>query len=479
MTLRNKFAKGVSWLTAAKVGSRLLELLKIFILARLLTPDQFGLFGLGMLVVLMTEYLSQTGINTALVKQKNLSQADLDTAWFIQIVRGLVLGSLIFVSAPLFAIFFHEPELDLFLRVMSIVPVLQGFINIGIVYFEKNFQFHKVFSYEVGSTFFSVLVALSLGYFYRSAWALLWSNVALVLFRLLYSYVASPVRPRLKFQRERAIELFHFGKWISGQSSLMFLTQQVDKIVIGSIVGAHALGIYQIAQRIAEFAVANLASVATKVSFPAYVELGESHSEISVLCLDILEVLLCILLPLNIFLVIFAPELVSLLLGAGWQETVTVIRLLAISATFVILEHTSAPIFLAFGFPKFEFLKCLVKASILATIIYPLTLTYGAKGAALAILIASSSILPFWMKSIALAEVNTRDLIRVLSQVFVHCIATATAILFVCSFEIESELWLITTAVGMCLLFWMLTSMTQLVFAHNGVLRHFRLEIKG
>jgi len=463
-------------MVGARVSSRLLELLKIFFLARLLTPEQFGIFGLGMFVVLMLDYLSQTGMHSALVKKEDITQTDFDTVWVIQIIRGFILGFIIFLAAPAFAKFFHEPGLELFLRVLSLVPVLQGFTNTGVVLFEKQFQFNKVFFYEVGSTFSGVLVAIFVGFLYRSAWALLWGNIALVIFRLVYSYIVSTVGVQLTFDRVRAIELFRFGKWLSGQSGLLFLTQQVDKLVIGRVAGAHVLGIYQISQRLAEIAVANIASVATKVTFPAYVELRNSKTDVDVLCLDILEVLLSIILPLNIFLMVLAPELVDLLLGPGWVDAVLVIQLLAASAMFLTLDHSSAPVFLAYGYPRYEFFKQLSKAMVLAIVIYPLTKSFGAKGAGLAVLIASVTIFPFWLKGVALASVKPRDLLQILIRVVTHCGVTLGVLTLVSSSRLTSSFWVVTFATVMCLLSWLTVSLVHRCLGNTGVLCHLKSE---
>jgi O-antigen/teichoic acid export membrane protein len=189
LPLTAKVVKGASWVFAGRAAGRVFELIKAVVLARLLTPEDFGLFGIVMLAIITLEIFSQSGFNTALIQRQGDIQGYLDTAWTVQVARGLLLALILFMVAPGVAWFFEEPRVVELLQIICLAQILQGFINIGIVLFEKEMQFHKQFLYEVGANVVSLIIGVSLAFALRSVWALIWANVAGVSMRLVLSYV--------------------------------------------------------------------------------------------------------------------------------------------------------------------------------------------------------------------------------------------------------------------------------------------------
>ena len=149
-SLTSRVVKGGAWVFAGKMAGRGLQLVKMVVLARLLVPEDFGLFGIVMLALAAMETFTQTGFHTALIQKKDDIEQYLDTAWTVQVVRGLVLAAALFLSAPLFAWFFDEPRVVPLLQALSAIEVLRGLSNIGTVYFEKELEFRKQVTYQVG-----------------------------------------------------------------------------------------------------------------------------------------------------------------------------------------------------------------------------------------------------------------------------------------------------------------------------------------
>ena len=147
-TLSQKIIYGGVWVFSLRLINRLFEVIRIIVLARLLAPEDFGLFGLALFAMSALEAFSQTGIQAALIQKKENIEGYLDTAWTMQAIRGAILALILFIIAPYVSIFFGQP-VTLILRALGVSVLINGFANIGIIYFPKELEFHKQFIYMI------------------------------------------------------------------------------------------------------------------------------------------------------------------------------------------------------------------------------------------------------------------------------------------------------------------------------------------
>jgi len=163
--------RGGFWVFALRILDQLFKLVRTIVLARLLAPKDFGLFGIALLAMSALETFSQTGFQQALIQTKRDIRPYLDTAWTVQAIRGTVLALILFGIAPYVAAFFGEPAAVSLLRVLGLSILFQGFANIGVVYFQKELEFHKQFAYQLSGTPVDLVVAITAAVLLRSAWA--------------------------------------------------------------------------------------------------------------------------------------------------------------------------------------------------------------------------------------------------------------------------------------------------------------------
>jgi len=173
---------------ASRFAGRVFDMLKALILARLLTPSDFGLFGIVMLALTTLDTFSQTGISAALVQRRGDIRPFMGTAWTIQIVRGIVLAVLLYVAAPAVAAFFNEPAVTGLLRFVTLVLLAQGLVSTGIVSFTRDLDFRRSFIFEVLSGGLSLAAGVILAYRLRSPWALVWANLVGATARVVLSF---------------------------------------------------------------------------------------------------------------------------------------------------------------------------------------------------------------------------------------------------------------------------------------------------
>jgi len=234
-SLSQQVARGGFWVFALRITDRGLGFIRLIILARLLTPDDFGLLGISLLALSILGTFSGTGFGAALIQKKERTDEYLDTAWTVQIIRGIVLFAILFTVSPLVAIFFNTPEAASIIKVLAFTQLLGGFNNIGIVYFRKELEFHKQFIYSFVSSVVAMLVAISLAFILRNVWALVFGLLAGNVTALILSYIICSYRPKIEFNLAKIKELFGFGKWILGSSILIFLGTHGDDVFVGKL----------------------------------------------------------------------------------------------------------------------------------------------------------------------------------------------------------------------------------------------------
>lgn len=389
-TLSQQVVRGGGWVFALRITERLFGLARLIIIARLLAPADFGLFGIALLAMSALETFSQTGFSVALIQKKEDIKPYLDTAWTVQLIRGTILALILFAVAPYIAAFFDTPAAKSILQVIGLSVLFQGFTSVGVIYFQKELEFHKQFAYMFSGTLVNVGVAILAAFLLRSVWALVFGLLAGNLMRMVVSYFIHPYRPHLHFSRKQFKELFGFGKWIFGSSMLVFLITQGDDIFVGKFLGVAALGFYQLAYKISNMPTTEIAHVISQVTFPVYSMLQDNINKLSNAYLKVLQLTTFISMPLAGLIFILAPEFTILFLGEKWMPMVPAMQVLVLAGLVRSVVATTGPIFYAVGKPKVETRWQVVRLTVMAALIYPFTIKWGILGASIVVFLSIS-----------------------------------------------------------------------------------------
>lgn len=388
-SLSQRVVRAGFWAFALRITSRLFGLARTIVLARLLAPNDFGLYGIALLSLSALETFSQTGLNQALIQKKGDTKPYLDTAWTVQVIRGFVLAAILVVGAPLVGSFFAEPRAVLLVRVLGAGVLLKSLQNIGVVYFRKDLEFHKQFIYEFSGTFADLAVAIPAAFILRSVWALVFGLLAGNLVRMVVSYFIHSYRPHLGFNREQFKELFSFGRWILGSSILVFLVTQGDDILVGKLLGVAALGFYQLAYRISNMPATEITHVISQVTFPAYSKLQDTVSKLRNAYLKVLQLTAFISIPLAGLIFILAPDFTKIFLGEKWMPMVPAMQILVLAGLIRSIMATTGPIFEAVGKPGIATRLQVVRLIVLGASIYPLISVWGILGASVSVFLGN------------------------------------------------------------------------------------------
>ncbi len=405
------------WAISIRVGERLLSVARVVVLARLLAPQDFGILGIAMLVMEFLEAFTRTGFGAALVQRKGDIRSYLDTSWTVQIFRGVVQAGVMFLGASYIATFFDAPNAVLVIRVLAGASLIKGFLNVGIVYFQKDLQLHKQFVYQIGTAISAIVVAVPLALILRNVWALVFGVLAGEFVALLLSYVIHPYRPRFNLNFQKAKQLYSFGRWIFLSALISYTASQLDRIVVGKLIGTMFLGLYQMGRTLSNTATKEVGAAVSLVAFPVYAELQDNVQKLRQAFLRTWETTACIALPIAVILFFLADSAVKLILGPQWLPAVPVVKILAISGFFLSLIGGGGAIFKGIGRPRLEMQLNLLRIVITIALFYPLAKLWGMSGIALAVLFAMLATMPLLLRYvISILNIGLKDLLRASSS---------------------------------------------------------------
>ena len=379
--------KSAAWLMSQNVVGRALQLGMLAVLARLVGPAELGLVGIAMLTLSATQNFTTIGLNKALIqKVEENVDSHLNTTWVLEIGRGVLIAGILFVIAPFVGEwFFEEPRAVRMIQVIGLSPLLLGFRNPGIVYFQKNLDFHKQFVYKIGGDTTQFVVGVGYALVHPTAWAFVFGFLAADVAKLVVSYTMHDYRPLPSFDLEIAKELVDYGKWLTASSILYFFYTQGDDAFIGWLLTPTALAYYQYTYRFSNAPATELSQVVTSVMFPAYSKMQADTAELRSAFSRTLRFTSLISFPAAVGIAAIAPDFVLTVFGEDWLPAVPAMQVLAFYGLMRAIGKTVGPIWQALGRPDYITKLSALRVALIAIFIYPMTNAFGIVGTALTV----------------------------------------------------------------------------------------------
>ena len=384
-------AKGAAWLVGLRWAMRGLGLLSTIILARLLTPQDYGIANLAIMVLGILDAMSEFRIDFVLIQKSHTDRTLYNTAWTLTVLRGAVMAVLAMIVATPWSQLFDEPALAPIVYVLAFTVLLDGFRNVGTIDFFRDLTLEKEFWLNLlarGGGFLStVLVAIVL----RNYWALIAGYVASKLFFLLLSYVMSSYRPRFSLNGWRSILSFSLWMWVN--SPLIFLSMQADNFVLGKIFGAEVLGYYAVARRISDLPGSEFVGPVRNSLFPGLARVKDQPDQLRRSFVGALAMIMFVGVPAAVGIGVTAEPFVRVVLGAAWADAAPLIEILMIGSVFLICGAACHSVFLATGRPDLLTMVVCVRIVALLPLLPAAVSSFGAAGAAWATSIAAAAVL--------------------------------------------------------------------------------------
>jgi len=320
------------------------------VLTRLLFPRAFGLMLLLNVFIQGLQMFSDLGVGASIIQNKRSDAAFLNTAWTIQIARGLFLWLLTLLLAWPFSAMYGEPQLMWMLPVAGLAALIDGFVSTAMNTANRDLRLARLQILELGVQVLAALVMIAGAWATRSVWALLAGMIAASAARTILSHLVLPgLRNRLHLEREAAASLLHFGKWVFASSVVTFLAQQGDRLVFGKMLPLARLGVYNIALSLCEAPSALISTISFRVFFPLFSEMRRSSPDIDAAYRRASSALALLSGAGALGLIVAGPLLTSLLYDSRYAEASWIIRLLALGIWGNSLVHFTSSLVLAGG----------------------------------------------------------------------------------------------------------------------------------
>jgi len=380
--LRGAVLKSAAWSVAMRWAMRLLGLVSTAILARLLTPADFGLVAMAMLVVGFVDAWLAFGLDTALIQNQSATRQHYDTAWTLKIIQSVIVASAIALAAPLAATYFKEPRVVEVLWALCLGLPLAGLSNVGIIAFRKELEFHKQFTLQVTAKLLGFVITVGAAFLLRSYWALVIGIVGGQSVGCVLSYVMHPYRPHFSLSRVR--ELWAYSQWMLVRSLGHFAGTRADEVLIGGLGSARQMGLYSISAEFGRLPGSEIAAPLNEALTPGFAKLQHDAHRLAAAYLNVLGTVSAVTLPAGIGLALVAKEVILLAIGPQWADAVPLLVLLSISGAGRTGGSLSTSLFLGTGRPGIAAALSWLNAALLLGFAIPVVGTHGAEGVAMA-----------------------------------------------------------------------------------------------
>lgn len=388
MGYTSRALKGISWMGILRASTRGITFLRIAILARILTPSQFGVFGVASLILAFLEILTETGINVFLIQEKGDIKKYLSSAWIVSIIRGCLIALILVLSASIVVNFFHSPESYSVIILIALVPFIRGFINPSIIKIQKEIEFQKEFYLRLTLFIVDAMVAIIVAFITKSAESFAYGLIASAIIEVTLSFIFFKPFPRLSFELEKVKLIIKRGWWVTLTGIFSYTAENGDNIFVGRMLNTSSLGIYQVAYKFSTLPISEITNVVNKVVFPVYSRFSEDKDRLWKAFVKVFATSSVLAVFLGAFIFIFAEQIISILLGSIWTEAVPIVKVLAFYGILRTIFGNFSPVFLAIKRQDIVAKMTFFRTGALLITIVPLVNMYGLIGAALSALIS-------------------------------------------------------------------------------------------
>ncbi len=380
MSLKKQSINGVVWTLIDILVNRGGYFIATLLLARILGPKEFGLLGMIMLFVAIGNTLIDSGMSSSLLRTNDVTQKDYSTVFITNILMGIFVYTLLYVSAPYIASFYNQPILILVIRWYCLGFVINSFRSIHNVKLMKEMKFKKITYLNLPGNIISVAIGIWLGYSGFGIWSLVWLFLINQFISTITFWIFIKWKPSLKdFDFTNYKFHFSFGYKLVIAAQLNTVFDNIYNILIGKFYDIKTLGYYERAYTLNNYPISVLSGVISKVSLPSMALIKDETSRLQNAYKEIMQMsFFASALGLG-FISLMGTEIVELVLGKQWLPVVPLFQVLSISFAFYPIHSLNINILSIYGRSDL-FLKLEIIKKIMVLIVVLICMNFGVMG---------------------------------------------------------------------------------------------------
>ena len=350
MNLKNKTIFGVLWNAFELIGSRLIQLIMIIILAHILEPKDFGVVALLAIFMELSKVLLDSGFSQALIRKEDTNQKDFNSVFYFNIVISIIIYIILYYIAPLISEFYHYPELTDISRVIFLVIIINSFGIVPNAIMTKDINFKVLAKGTILANLFAGIVAIFLAYYYNfGVWALVFQMLLSTFLRVVLLISFSKWKPSLSFSFVSIKTLFIFSRNLLLFGIIDVIASNIQSLLIGKFYTQSDLGFYSQGKRLSDIPSQTLTSIIRNVTYPMLSRINHNTIQLKEVYRKVITLTVFIIFPLMFILIGIGEDFITLILGNKWIPVIKYFILMCLIGAIYPLYSIHQNIFLARG----------------------------------------------------------------------------------------------------------------------------------
>jgi len=346
--LKSQTFTSLFWVSIEKFGYSGVYFVSTIVLARLLTPADFGLIGILSIFISFSQMIVESGLGGALVKKKHVKNEDYNTIFTFNLACSCILYIVLFIFAPLIAEFYKNEQLINLTRIVGLNIIISGFSLTQKVHLIRDLKFKKQTIISIAALLISIIISISLAFYGFGVWALISQQLFYNLFFCIFIFNVVKYKPKIEFHKKSFNELYGFGSKVFASSLLIVIFNEGVSSMIAKVYSLLITGFYYQAKKLVDFPINIFRALGDSIVFPLLSKISD-QKEFEKKSSLLMKLILLISFPLFIILFEFSKEIVFVILGKQWSKSAEMLNILCLSSAGLIIDTVSRNILKSTG----------------------------------------------------------------------------------------------------------------------------------
>lgn len=376
MSLKKQAVFGLGWTFVQQFGNQLIGFVVSLILARLLTPEDFGLIGMITVLVAIGNALLQGGLTKSLIRSEALTSSDYSTVFYFNLASSVLIYLIAFFFAPLIAKFYSKPVLVEIIRMYCITFIISAFSAVQLAILTRKMDFKSQTLIAIPASIVGGATGIVLALLGYGVWSLVWSSIVTAIANVIQLWIYSGWWPRREFSAEIFKRHFNYGYKLTISELLDRFFNNIFLVVIGKYFAAAQVGLYTRAETMKQLPVNNISKALDKVTFPLFVSIQNEEERLKKIYKKIMQMVIFLVTPILVLLAVLAEPTFRFLFTEKWLPAVPYFQILCVTGILYPLHSYNLSILNVKGRSDL-FLRLEVFKKIIIVITLVVTIPFG------------------------------------------------------------------------------------------------------
>lgn len=392
--LKEKAASALLWSASGQIAHQVISFATVLILARLLSPSDFGLLGFAAVVIAFFSIFQNFGFGLSIIQSKSITEEQISGLFWLNLFFSALLVLIVILAAPLVAVFFKEPRVKLLLVSLSMIFILEACSMVQAAQLEKELSLKKIAIINTSAIFVSSVVGITAAVLKYGVWSLVAYQIGQSAFKTLFLIFTIKWKPQLKIPLKKLKKQIRFSIFAQLSAVLNFFSRNVDDVLVGRVLGSSMLGLYQMSYRLMLWPLQKITLVIGRVLFPSLSMIQDDIERVKRIYLQVVGIIALVAFPMILGLFVISSPAILYILGEKWKDVIPIFQVLCLLGILQSISATQGWIFLSQGRTDLQ-LKVLFFSVIIIVTSFFIGIQFGAMGVAVCYTIASSVLIPF------------------------------------------------------------------------------------